>query len=135
MTAFQVGSLPVYVYGGLVALAALAALFLMIYTGKKQGLSEGTVSWFAVLAVPLVFLMARAGYCLANIKWVMERGLGFFFRFTSGGYLLYGGMAYGEDCKAALQTGIGCGGGSGGVIDCGWTLSGDHHWSWLWLLH
>lgn len=92
MTAFQVGSLPVYVYGGLVALAALAALLLMIYTGKKQGLSEGTVSWFAVLAVPLVFLMARAGYCLANIKWVMERGLGFFFRFTSGGYLLYGGI-------------------------------------------
>ena len=94
MTLFQIGSLPVYGYGSLIALASLAALLLMAFMGKKQGLSVGTVSWFAVLAIPMALLLARAGYCLANLKWALER-TGFFFQFTKGGFLLYGGLAGG----------------------------------------
>lgn len=95
MTLFQIGSHSIFGYGSLMALGALAALLLMVYTGKKQGLPAGTVSWFGVLAIPLAFLLARAGYCLANLKWVMERGSGYFFQFTKGGFLLYGGVAGG----------------------------------------
>ena len=95
MTLFEIGSFPVFGYGSLVALAALAALLLMVYTGKKQGLPAGTVSWFAVLAIPLALLLARAGYCMANLKWALERGAGYFFQFTKGGFLLYGGVAGG----------------------------------------
>lgn len=102
MTLFQIGSLSFYGYGALIALAALAALLLMAFMGKKQGLPEGTVSWFAVLGIPLAFLMARAGYCLANITWVLERSPGFFFQFAKGGFLLYGGVAGG--ILAALLT-------------------------------
>lgn len=95
MTLFEIGSFSAFGYGSLVALAALAALLLMVYTAKRHGLPAGTVSWFAVLAIPLSLLLARAGYCLANLKWVLERSPGFFFQFTKGGFLLYGGVAGG----------------------------------------
>lgn len=102
MTLLKIGSLSVFGYGSLIALAALAALILMAYMGKKQGLPAGTVSWFAVLAIPFALLLARAGYCLTNLKWVLERSPGFFFQFTKGGFLLYGGVAGG--ILAALLT-------------------------------
>lgn len=102
MTLFQIGSLSVFSYGSLIALGALASLLLMAFMGKRQGLPAGTVSWFAVLAIPLSLLLGRAGYCLANLKWVLERSPGFFFQFTKGGFLLYGGLAGG--ILAALWT-------------------------------
>lgn len=102
MTLFQIGSLSVFGYGSLIALAAGAALLLMTRLARKQGLPVGTVSWFAVLAIPMVLLLARAGYCLANLKWALERSPGFFFQFTKGGFLLYGGLVGGV--LAALLT-------------------------------
>lgn len=92
MIAFQIGSLPVYSFGLVLASATLAALILMIFTGKKEGLKSGTVSWFAVWAIPLSVLCARIGYCLTSLDWIMEQGFSFVLAFTRGGYMLYGAI-------------------------------------------
>ncbi|MBR1586214.1 MAG: prolipoprotein diacylglyceryl transferase [Clostridia bacterium] len=93
MTVFEFSGVTVYSYGLAVALAAAAALALMAYLGKKQGLKAGTVSLFAVFAVPLAVLCARIGYCLVSLDWFLERGVAFFLAFSRGGYMLYGAAA------------------------------------------
>lgn len=84
---------PFYLYGSSVAAALLLSLLLMEYIKKKYGLKQGTVSWFAVLALPLGFLLARAGWCLSSVNWLKEQGVLFFFQFQKGGYMLYGALA------------------------------------------
>lgn len=82
--------LTLYPYGAAVAMAAALALALTCLLAKREGIRPGAISWLAVLGVPLGVLGARLGYCLSAIDWVAQEGVGFFFRFTQGGYLLYG---------------------------------------------
>ncbi|MBQ9263251.1 MAG: prolipoprotein diacylglyceryl transferase [Clostridia bacterium] len=93
MIVLQWGSVAVYRYGLAMACAALIALLFMEYLGKRQGLRYGTVSHFALWAIPLGVLGGRLGYCLVSFNWLMEQGLSFFFQFARGGYMLYGAMA------------------------------------------
>lgn len=95
MTSFTIGPLTVYGYGLALAAAAILALGLAKVTFRKTGISEDTLSWFAVLAVPLGVLGARLMYCLVRLPWFLEKGWGYFFRFTDGGFMLYGAMAGG----------------------------------------
>ncbi len=90
MKLMEGAGVSVYAYGLVIACAAAAALLLMLITGKK--LQKGTVSWFALLAVPLAFLGSRIGYCIVNIDWVKEQGFGFVFQLTRGGYMFYGAL-------------------------------------------
>lgn len=92
MTAFQIGNINVYSYGLIMAGGALIALLLMGYSGSREGLRKGAVSWFAVLTVPLAVLSARIGYCLASLDWMREQGFGFFLQFSRGGYMFYGAL-------------------------------------------
>ncbi len=92
MAAFQIGSLTVYSYGLVMAGAALAAMLLLAFLGRKQGLAAGAASWFAVWAVPLAVLCGRIGYCAASLDWMMEQGFGFFLAFSRGGYMMYGAV-------------------------------------------
>lgn len=84
--------MTIYPYGLCVAAAAIAALLLAGYLMKKAAVKPGTLSWFALLAVPLSFLFARLGYCLCTLDWFLYVGVGFFFSFTEGGYILYGAL-------------------------------------------
>ncbi|MBR3019495.1 MAG: prolipoprotein diacylglyceryl transferase [Clostridia bacterium] len=92
MAAFQLGPFTFYRFGLVVAVSALAGLLLMAWLGKKHGLKPGTVSWFAVLAIPLSVLFARIGYCLVSFDWLLDQGFGFFWQFNRGGYMLYGAL-------------------------------------------
>lgn len=92
MTALQWGPLTVYPFGLAAAGSAAACLLLMQLLSKREGLKQGTVSWFAVLAIPLAVVCGRIGYCLVTIDWMLEQGLDFFFRFQSGGYMMYGAL-------------------------------------------
>ena len=92
MTLFQLGPVTVYRYGLLLALAGAAALLLMARLGKRQGLQQGTVSWFAVLALPCAVLCARVGCCLVSLDWLLDRGISFFWQFDKGGYMFYGAL-------------------------------------------
>ena len=92
MEAFHLGPVTVYPYGLVMAASAALAFALTAWQGKKQGLKPGTVSWFAVLSIPLALLIARIGYCLVMLDWLLDQGLEFFWQFNRGGYMLYGAM-------------------------------------------
>ena len=90
MEPIQLGTLTLYPYGLAVALAAALGLMMMHCIGKKSGLKQGTVSVFAVLAVPLGTIFAHILYSLIRFDWLMEKGFLHMFRLTDGGYVLYG---------------------------------------------
>ncbi len=86
------GPVRLYPYGLAAALSAAAAFALMALLGKKQGLRQGTVSWFAVLSIPLALLIAHVGYSLVMLDWLRDQGMEFFWQFSRGGYMLYGAL-------------------------------------------
>lgn len=90
MEPIQLGTLTLYPYGLAVALAAAIGLVMMHCIGKKSGLKQGTVSVFAVLAVPLGTIFAHVLYSLIRFDWLMEKGFLHIFCLTDGGYVLYG---------------------------------------------
>lgn len=92
MTTINLAGLAIYPYGLALAAAAVIALLLAARSFRKGALRPGSLSWFAVLALPLALLGARLVYCLATLDWVMQEGFGFFFQFTRGGYMLYGAL-------------------------------------------
>ena len=92
MEAFHLGPITVYSYGLVLAASAALAFALTAWRGKKQGLKPGTVSWFAVLSIPLALLIARIGYCLVMLDWLLDQGFEFIWQFSRGGYMLYGAM-------------------------------------------
>ena len=81
-----------YPYGLAAAISAAVAFALMQLIGKKQGLKQGTVSWFAMLSIPLALLAAHIGYSLVMLDWLLDQGLDFFWQFNRGGYMLYGAV-------------------------------------------
>lgn len=78
--------LTVYPYGLAVALSAVVALLAAGVLARRACLRQGTLSYLALLAVPLAVLLARALYCLICMDF------GDFFRLTEGGFALYGAM-------------------------------------------
>lgn len=103
MVSFDLGGVTIYAYGLAVACAAVFSFLFAHVMMKKAGLKGNTLSWFAVLALPMGFLGARIGYCLATLDWFLYTGVEFFFHFSEGGYILYGAMA--GALLAALFTG------------------------------
>ncbi len=93
MTTIETGIIPIYAYGLILAAGALAGLLLMQGRSTRLGLKPGTVSWFAVLVLPLAVICGRLMYFLVSLPWFIDRGIGTFFHFTEGGYMLYGAMA------------------------------------------
>ena len=94
MEPIQLGALKIYPFG--MFFAALLALFFAgtAYLMKKNSLKQGTASWFAVLAVPVCFVLSRLGFCLFSIDRILgSRDYGMFFRVTDGGFLLWGAIA------------------------------------------
>lgn len=102
MTQFSVGSLTGFTWSAVIAAAALASMILMAVNGKKQGLKQGTVPVFGLLAVPLCVLAGRAGYYLFSLNRLNVIGVSFF-ALREGGLMLYGAMAGG--LLAAFLTG------------------------------
>lgn len=95
MTTFSLGGVTIYGYGAAVALAAVLALVLAHFQVRRAGLKSATLSTFALLALPLCLLLSRLAYCLIRLGWFTQKGAGWFFNFTSGGYVLYGALAGG----------------------------------------
>lgn len=91
MKTWSVGSMEIRIYGLCVALGVLAAL-LWLSRRTRDTWKPGTVSRFALLALPLGFLFARLGICLVSQGWYLFRS-DFFFNFSRGGFMLYGAMA------------------------------------------
>ena len=105
METLKIGSVTVYPYGLVMALSAALALGLTAWQGKKHGVTPKTMSWFALLSIPLAVLGGRLAYCLVALDWVLDQGLDFFWQFTRGGYMFYGALL-GGIAAAALACKI-----------------------------
>lgn len=104
MEPIRLGFLTLYPFGLLMILPAAAALALSVRGMKKAGLKKETAGWFALLAVPLCFVLARAGFCLFVIDQMMgSDDFGMILRVGEGGFLLWG--ALGGGLLAAWITG------------------------------
>ena len=104
MELIKLGNLTLYPFGLLMAAAALGALLLTARSMKQAGLKKETAGWFALLAVPLCFVLARTGFCLFVIDQIMgSEDYGMIFRVREGGFLLWG--ALGGGLLAAWITG------------------------------
>lgn len=96
MEPIRIGALTLYPFGLLMAPLTLGALALTARSMRKAGLKKGTASWFALLAVPLCFVLARAGFCLLTVDQLLgNRDPGMIFRIGEGGFLLWGALAGG----------------------------------------
>ena len=71
MQAFSLESLPFRIYGMCLAVGALAGLCWLAF--RCRGMKNDTVLYFALLAVPLSFLMARLAQCLVSQGWHLFR--------------------------------------------------------------
>ena len=116
MEPIQLGCLKLYPFGLLMIVPALGALLLAVPGMKSRGLKKGTTGWFALLAVPLCFLLARLGYCLFVIDQILgNEDIGMVARIGDGGFLLWGALAGG--LLAAWLTGRITGQNSGKIAD------------------
>lgn len=107
-------TLTIYPLGALLALCAVPCLVLTAYGMNRRCLKAGTAGWFALLCVPLAFLLARLGYCLMQLDLLID-DWGMLLRVTDGGFLLWGALAGG--LLAAWITGRITGQKSGGIAD------------------
>ena len=94
MEPIQLGALTVYPFGLFIAVLLVPFFFLSARNMKRSGLEKGTASWFALLAVPLCFILSRLGYCIFFIDQIIGyEDYGMIFRVTEGGCLLWGAIA------------------------------------------
>ena len=92
MVSFTLGSVTVYAYGLAVALSAVVALLVAGLQMKQAQIKTGTLSWFALLALPLGLIFARLAYCLIRFGWFFQKGVDWLFQLTDGGFVLYGAL-------------------------------------------
>ncbi len=93
MEPIRLGALAVYPFGLIFFALLIPFFFFSALLMKKQGLKKETASWFALLAVPLCFLLSRLGFCILTVDQIIgsEDWLRFF-HFGKGGYLLWGAV-------------------------------------------
>ena len=104
MEPIQLGALTVYPFGIFFAALLVPFFCLAAWEMKKAGLKGETASWFALLALPLCFVLSRLGFCLLNIDMILGyEDPGMILRTGEGGFLLWG--AIGGILLAALWTG------------------------------
>ena len=96
MEPIKLGFLTLYPFGLLMIVPALGALVLTARGMKSAGLKKETAGWFALLAVPLCFVLARLGFCLFVVDQLIgDEDPGMIFRLGEGGFLLWGALGGG----------------------------------------
>ncbi len=102
---FELFGLPVTAYALCMVGALVLGLLLFAWQQKKHGLRCDTAEIFALLALPLGLIGARAFYCLARLDFYIEMGLSEIFMLWHGGYALWG-AALGAVIAAILTAKI-----------------------------
>ena len=97
-------TLTIYPFGLFFAVLLIPFFYLIARGMRKTGLKDETASWYAVLAIPLCFVLSRLGFCILNADILFGYGdPAMAFRTWEGGFLLWGGI--GGILLAALFTG------------------------------
>ena len=93
MEPIQLGSLTIYPFGLFIAVLLVPFFFFTARNMKRSGLKKETASWFAVLAIPFCFVLARLGYSLFAIdQMIGYEDFGMALRVTEGGFLMWGAI-------------------------------------------
>ena len=104
MEPIQLGALTIYPFGLFFAILLIPFFILMTVRMRKSGLKAETASWFAVMAIPLCFVLSRLGFCILNVDILFGYDdPGMAFRPWEGGFLLWGAIS--GILLAALLTG------------------------------
>jgi len=82
----------VSVYGLIMALAALFSVILCRKTFRLKKISDRVLTWAMVLTIPLAVLFGRAAYCCMRAGWFGQKGIGWYFQFGDGGFVLFGAI-------------------------------------------
>lgn len=94
MKPIQLGALTIWPFGLIFAGLLIPFFAWIALRQKKCSLDKGTASWFALLAVPLCFVLARLLYCVMTADQILDEGdFGIIFRTGEGGFLLWGAIA------------------------------------------
>lgn len=100
MEPIQFGVFTIYPLGLFIAVLLVPFFLLVSLRMKKNSLKRETVSWYALLAIPLCLIFARLAYCLVTLDELVDiYGFGFIFRIHEGGFLLWGAI-----CGALLAA-------------------------------
>ncbi len=94
MEPIQLGSLSLQPFGMIFIALLIPFFFLCARQMKTNGLKKETASWFALLSVPLCFVLARLGFCILIVDHIIGTDdFGMIFRTWEGGFLLWGAVA------------------------------------------
>ena len=89
--AFKIGSISVYWYGILIALALIISVFLAVKQSKKLNFPEGLVYDTILMIIPCAIIGARAYYVACNWDYY-KQDWKLIFDTRSGGLAIYGGV-------------------------------------------
>jgi len=87
---FNLFGLEVTSYAFFVTLGVLLALLMALYRGKRLQVKSDAIFNYTLIAIPLSLILARGVFCLCRMVDVMDYGISYIFRLTSGGFSLMG---------------------------------------------
>lgn len=94
METIKIGPLTLYPFGIAVALMLIPFFIFSALAMKKRNLKQETASIYAVIAIPLCFVLSRLGYCLLIMdQLIANADFAMIFRVGEGGFLLWGAIA------------------------------------------
>ena len=96
-------NLLIYPFGAVLAAGAVPALACTALDMRRRKLKPGTASWYAVLCVPLAFVLSRLCFCLMQLDLLLD-DWGLILRVNDGGFMLWGALCGGLlACRLAGQ--------------------------------
>lgn len=87
---FKLFGLEVTSYAFFVTLGVALALVMALYRARRLQVKSDAIANFTLIAIPLSLILARGVFCLCRMVDVMDYGISYIFRLTSGGYSLMG---------------------------------------------
>ena len=90
---FKLFGLEVTSYAFFVTLGVVLALMMALYRARRLQVKSDAIANFTLIAIPLSLILARGVFCLCRMVDVMDYGISYIFRLTSGGYSLMGVVA------------------------------------------
>lgn len=87
---FNLFGLEVTSYAFFVTLGVLLALLMALQRARRLQVKFDAIANFTLIAIPLSLILARGVFCLCRMVDVMDYGISYIFRLTSGGFSLMG---------------------------------------------
>ena len=98
-------SLPVYLYGVMIALGCALCWMTLTFTARREGLKDGTAVLTMLIALPLGLILSRLMFCLLDVNYRSIAKPADWLRLTDGGFGMFGALG-GAMIAAIFAAGI-----------------------------